>query len=137
MVEFTDGSVKALLSVPDMALAIETALFYPAKPDGAVAELDLAKIGTLEFGAPDFSRYPCLEIAMRAAKAGEGACIAVSAADEVLVDAFLAGTIKFTDIAAVLDKVERKFAKTGDVALEDIIGIDAEARKYTYSVGVK
>ncbi len=137
MVEFTDGSVKALLSVPDMALAIETALFYPAKPDGAVAELDLAKIGTLEFGAPDFARYPCLEIAMRAAKAGEGACIAVSAADEVLVDAFLAGTIKFTDIAAVLDKVERKFAKTGDVALEDIIGIDAEARKYTYSVGVK
>lgn len=137
MVEFVDGGIKALLSTPDMALAIQTALFYPTKVPGAVQELDLAKLGSLEFGAPDFSRYPCLEVAMRAAKAGEGACIAVSAADEVLVDAFIAGTIKFTDIAAVLDKVERKFAKVGNVALEDMIGIDAEARKYTYSIGVK
>lgn len=137
LAEFNDGSVKALMSVPDMALAIETALFYPARPSGTLPELDLAKIATLEFDAPDFERYPCLSVAMRAAKAGEGACIAISAADEVLVDAFLAGTIKFTDIATVLDKVERKFAKVGDVSLEDIIGIDAEARKYTYSVGVK
>lgn len=137
MVEFVDGSVKALLSAPDMALAIETALFYPHKAAGAVPELDLTKLGTLEFDAPDLTRYPCLEVAMRAARAGEGACIAVSAADEVLVDAFLAGTIKFTDIAVVLDKVERKFARIGDVAPEDIIGIDAEARKYTYSIGVK
>lgn len=137
MAEFTDGSVKALLSVPSMSLAIETALFYPAKAVGSVPELDLAKIATLEFDAPDMQRYPCLEVAMRAASDGEGACIAVSAADEVLVDAFLAGTIRFTDIAAILDKVERKFKKVGDVELEDIIGIDAEARKYTYSVGVK
>lgn len=137
MAEFTDGSVKALLSVPSMSLAIETALFYPAKAVGSVPELDLAKIATLEFDAPDMQRYPCLEVAMRAARDGEGACIAVSAADEVLVDAFLAGTIRFTDIAAILDKVERKFKKVGDVELEDIIGIDAEARKYTYSVGVK
>lgn len=137
MVGFADGAVKALLSVPDMALAIESALFYPARSQGAVGELDLAKIGTLEFGTPDLERYPCLDVAMKAARAGEGACIAVSAADEVLVDAFLAGSIKFTDIAAVLSKVLSKFAKIGDVALEDIFGIDAEARKYTYSVGVK
>lgn len=100
-------------------------------------DLDLAKIGSLEFGAPDLQRYPCLDVAMRAARAGEGACIAVSAADEVVVEAFLAGTIGFSDIAAVLRKVEKKFATVGDVALEDIIGIDAEARKYTYSIGVK
>lgn len=137
MAEFTDGSIKALLSVPNMALAIETALFYPSKSAGAVPELDLAKLGTLEFGAPDYERYPCLEIAERAARAGEGACIAVSAADEVLVDAFLAGSVKFTDIPAVLGKVLHKFEKTGDVAPEDIFGIDAEARKYTYSIGVK
>lgn len=137
MAEFTDGSIKALLSVPNMALAIETALFYPSKSAGAVPELDLAKLGTLEFGAPDYERYPCLEIAERAARAGAGACIAVSAADEVLVDAFLAGSVRFTDIPAVLGKVLHKFEKTGDVAPEDIFGIDAEARKYTYSVGVK
>ena len=137
MAEFTDGSIKALLSVPNMALAIETALFYPSKSAGAVPELDLAKLGTLEFGAPDYERYPCLEIAERAARAGAGACIAVSAVDEVLVDAFLAGSVRFTDIPAVLGKVLHKFEKTGDVAPEDIFGIDAEARKYTYSVGVK
>lgn len=137
MAELCDGSVRALLSVPNMALAIESALFYPKKSVGAVGELDFVKLGTMEFAAPDFNRYPCLELAMRAAKAGEGACIALSAADEVLVEAFLAGTIGFTDIANYLKKVLHKYEKVGDVALEDIFGIDADARKYTYSIGVK
>lgn len=137
MAELCDGSVRALLSVPNMALAIESALFYPKKSVGAVGELDFFKLGTMEFAAPDFNRYPCLELALRAAKAGEGACIALSAADEVLVEAFLAGTIGFTDIANYLKKVLHKYEKVGDVALEDIFGIDADARKYTYSIGVK
>ena len=137
MAELCDGSVRALLSVPNMALAIESALFYPKKSVGAVGELDFVKLGTMEFAAPDFNRYPCLELALRAAKAGEGACIALSAADEVLVEAFLAGTIGFTDIANYLKKVLHKYEKVGDVALEDIFGIDADARKYTYSIGVK
>lgn len=137
MAELCDGSVRALLSVPNMALAIESALFYPKKSVGAVGELDFVKLGTMEFAAPDFNRYPCLELALRAAKAGEGACIALSAADEVLVEAFLAGTIGFTDIASYLKKVLHKYEKVGDVTLEDIFGIDADARKYTYSIGVK
>ena len=137
MAELCDGSVRALLSVPSMALAIESALFYPKKSVGAVGELDFVKLGTMEFAAPDFNRYPCLELALRAAKAGEGSCIALSAADEVLVEAFLAGTIGFTDIANYLKKVLHKYEKVGDVALEDIFGIDADARKYTYSIGVK
>ena len=137
MAELCDGSVRALLSVLSMALLIESALFYPKKSVGAVGELDFVKLGTMEFAAPDFNRYPCLELALRAAKAGEGACIALSAADEVLVEAFLAGTIGFTDIANYLKKVLHKYEKVGDVALEDIFGIDADARKYTYSIGVK
>ena len=137
MAEFDDGSVKALLSVPDMALAIETALFSPERSAGAVPPLDLAAYGTLNFDTPDFNRYPCLHIALKAAAAGEGVKIALSAADEVLVDSFLRGKIKFGDIATVLGKVYDKFRKVGDVALEDIFGIDADARKYTYSVGVK
>lgn len=99
MAEFEDGSVKALLSVPDMSLAIETALFYPDKGVGAVPPLDLASYGTLNFDVPDFNRYPCLHLALKAAAAGEGVKIALSAADEVLVDAFLRGKIKFGDIA--------------------------------------
>ena len=137
MAEFTDGSLKALLSVPNMALAIETALFWPYKSNGAVAELDLAKIETLNFSAPDFERYPCLQIAMQAAKSGEGACIALSAADEVLVDGFLNGSVKYNDITHTLEKVYAKFHKIKEVGIEDIIGIDAEARKYTYSIGEK
>ena len=74
---------------------------------------------------------------MPVAKAGEGACIALSAADEVLVESFLNGAIRYNDIPNTLEKVLHKFRKVGDVELEDVFGIDAEARKYTYSVGVK
>lgn len=139
LVEFSDGSQKALLSVPDMALAIETALYYPARPEkNAVDSLDLAKIGTLNFGEPDFERYPCLKIAMSAANSGEGACIAISSADEVLVDLFLKDKIKFGDFERVLEKVLAKFKKVGDVELDEVLSIDEQARKYTYSVlGIK
>ena len=137
MAEFTDGSVKALLSRPDMALAIETALFYPAKGSAAVPPLDLASYGTLNFDAPDLARYPCLGIALKAAKESDGVRIALSAADEVVVDSFLRGKLKFGDIAVILGKVFDKFRKTGDVELKDIFGIDAAARKYVYSMGVK
>ena len=139
IVEFTDGSEKALLSVPDMALAIETALYYPEHPTAnSVEPLNLAKLGTLNFGEPDFERYPCLKIAMNAASSGEGACIAVSSADEVLVDLYLKDKIKFSDFERVLDKVLAKFKKVGKVELDEILSIDEQARKYTYSVlGIK
>lgn len=138
LVEFSDNGMKGLFSTPDMRLAIDTALSYPAHGKEVIKPLDLASVGSLTFSAPDFERYPCLKLAIEASKAGEGACIALSAADEVLVEEFLAGKIKFTDIAVALKKVLTKFRKTGDVALDDILGIDETARKYTYSViGVK
>ncbi len=134
LVEFSDNSVKALLSAPDMALSIERALFYPEKGENAVPEISLPKLGSLTFSEPDYEKFPCLNVAIRAAKKGEGACIAVSAADEILVDEFLRHKIKITDIATKLEKVLSKFASVGDVALEDVTRIDTEARKYTYSV---
>jgi len=134
LVEFDDNSMKALLSVPDMRLAIDTALSYPSHGNDSVDALDLAKVGMLTFEAPDFDRYPCLKLAIEAAKAGEGACIALSAADEVLVEEYLRGRIKFTDIAAVLKKVLAKFYKIGNVELENVLGIDERARKYTYDM---
>lgn len=138
LVEFEDGGMKALLSVPDMKLSIENALYYPAHGVDSVKELDLAALGSLHFSAPDMERYPCLDVAVKAAHAGEGACIAVSAADEVLVDAFLRGNLKFNDIQKTLYKVLNKFEGVGDVALDDIVGIDEQARKYTYSmIGAK
>lgn len=138
LVEFCDGSMKAILSVPDMRLSIDTALFYPEHAKASVARLDLAKVAQLTFEEPDYERFPCLKIAIDAAKAGEGACIAVSAADEVLTEEFLKGKIKFGDFATVLAKVLAKFRKVGDVELEDVLGIDEQARKYTYSmIGVR
>lgn len=138
LVEFSDGSMKGLFSVPDMKLSIDTALYYPEHAQCSVASLDLAKYGLLSFSAPDYDRFPCLKIAIDSAEAGEGACIAISASDEVLVEEFLKGKIKFNDIATTLAKVYAKFKKVGDVELEDILGIDEQARKYTYSIiGVK
>lgn len=134
LVEFDDNSMKGLLSVPDMRLAIDTALSYPAHGSESVETLNLAKIGILSFEEPDYNRYPCLKLAMDAAKAGEGACIALSAADEVLVEEFLKGKIKFTDIANTLKKVLAKFGKIGNVELENVLGIDERARKYTYDM---
>jgi len=138
LIELSDNSMKGLFSVPDMRLAIDTALSYPQKGVESVAELDLAKVGILDFSAPDYDRYPCLKIAIDAARDGEGACIAVSAADEVLVEEFLKGRIGFNDIAEILRKVLDKFKGTEKVELENILGIDEKARKYTYSMmGVK
>ncbi len=138
LVELTDGSQKALLSVPDMALAIESALFYPAHGLNSVKPLSLADMGELHFGAPDLERYPCLEIAFEAAKAGEEACIALSAADEVLVEEFLKGKIKYTDIPTALSKTLAKFSSRKLVELDDVLCIDESARKYTYSmIGAK
>ena len=138
LVEYTDGGMKALLSTPEMRLSIDTALFYPDHAQFSVEPLDLAKLGSITFSEPDFDRYRCLKIAIDAANAGEGACIAISACDEVLVEEFLKGKIKYNDIANTLAKVYTKFKKVGDVELEDILGIDEQARKYTYSViGIK
>ncbi len=134
LVELSDGSQKALLSVPDMALAIESALSYPAHGVDSVSPLSLADIGELHFGRPDFERYPCLELAIEAAKAGEEACIALSAADEVLVEEFLKGKLKFTDIANALRKVLAKFSSQKLVELDEVLCIDERSRKYTYSI---
>lgn len=134
LVEYDDNSLKGLFSTPDMRLAIDTALSYPKHGKKIIQPLNLAQVGSLTFSEPDYYRYPCLRIAIDAAKAGEGACIALSAADEVLVDEFLKGNIKYTDIPTVLSKVLNEFENVGDVNLEDVLGIDEKARKYTYSM---
>lgn len=134
LVEFADGSQKALLSVPDMALSIESALFYPSRGVDSVKPLSASDMATLHFAEPDFERYPCLELAMQAAEAGEEACIALSAADEALVEEFLKGKLKFGEIQNVLRKILAKFSSQKYVGLDDVLCIDEQARKYTYSM---
>ncbi|MBO4695104.1 MAG: 1-deoxy-D-xylulose-5-phosphate reductoisomerase [Clostridia bacterium] len=136
LVEFNDNSMKAVLGVPDMRMAIENALFYPEVGGEVIEPLDLIKIGQLNFSEPNYELFPCLEIGRKAGIMGDGASIAVSAADEIIVDSFLKGKIKFTDIPNKLEKVLYKFENIQKISFDDILALDGEARKFTYSLGV-
>jgi 1-deoxy-D-xylulose-5-phosphate reductoisomerase len=105
LVEMADGSVIALLSPPDMKLPIQYALTQPDRLPTKLPRLELGQMGAIEFDAPDFDRFPCLELAYQAAGLGGTAPAALSAADEVAVESFLAGEIKFGDIYSILKEV--------------------------------
>lgn len=129
LVEFSDGSVKAQLGVPDMRLPIQLALAYPERmPEPAMERLDLAKAGTLSFGTPDMKRFPCLELAMRAGALGGTYPAAMAAADEVAVERFLAGGIRFLDIPRIIEAVLADHANVADPDLETVIEADRSAR---------
>ncbi len=130
MVEFADGSLKAQLSRPDMRFPIQYALTYPARlPNPDLPKIDWAALGSLTFEAPDYDRFPCLRLAITAAKEG-GTCPAVlAAADEAAVVLFLEERIGFTDIAAYVEKVLEKHQRITNPSLEEINAADAWARR--------
>src|SRR5690606_23433569 len=103
MVEYHDGSVLAQLGQPDMRTPIAYGLGYPERLQSGVGLLDLAALGRLDFHLPDMQRFPCLQLALNALKAGQRACIALNAANEVAVAAFLARKVAFKDIAGIID----------------------------------
>ncbi len=105
LVEFVDGVVMALLSVPDMKLAIQYALTHPERLPAPLPRLDPAAVGGIAFEKPDYDRFPCLELAYHAAGLGGTAPAVLSSADEVAVESFLAGEIKFGDIYSILKEV--------------------------------
>jgi 1-deoxy-D-xylulose-5-phosphate reductoisomerase len=102
LVQYVDGSVVAELGNPDMRTPIAHALAWPERIGAGVEPLDLPAIGQLSFEKPDFARFPCLELAYRALRAGGNAPTVLNAANEVAVDAFLAGRLPFTAIADVI-----------------------------------
>jgi len=130
LVEYLDGSVIAQLGNPDMRTPIAHALAYPERIAAGVAPLDLFRVGRLDFEAPDDTRFPCLQLAFRALAAGENAPAVLNAANEVAVDAFLAGQLPFTGIpaliAATLDAIPARPLHT----LDDVLAADAEARRH-------
>jgi len=129
LVEFRDGSVKAQLGVPDMRLPIQCALTYPERvPGTAVPRLDLRHIGALSFGTPDMQRYPCLSLALEAGRRAGTFPAVLCAADEVAIQHFLAGHLRFTDIARVIEDALAAHPGTADPALDDILAADASAR---------
>lgn len=108
MAEFIDGSVAAVMHIPDMRIPIQYALSWPERWDGGYGTLDLTKIATLNFFKPDLKKFPGLELAYNAGRAGGSLPAALSAADEICVERFLNGEIGFTDIVpAIKGEMER------------------------------
>lgn len=133
LVSFTDGSVLAQMSEPDMRTPIALALSWPARMRAPTQRLDLAAIGSLTFEAPDEERFPALRLAREVLARGDTAPAVLNAANEVAVDAFLRGHIGFLDIAGTvancLDEADRAGIITAAACLDDILSIDHEARR--------
>ncbi len=133
MVEFSDCSVVAQLGTPDMRTPIAHCLGWPDRIKGPAAKLDLAKIGTLTFEAPDFARFPGLRLAYESLRTGNGATTVFNAANEVAVAAFIAGQIRFGAIARLVEATLENWIRSGNLApltsADDAIAIDQTARK--------
>jgi len=127
MVEFNDCSILAQLSVTDMRLPILYALTYPERisSDLRFNVLDLKR---LDFAPPDLAKFPCLRLAYEAAQAGGSKSIALNAADEVAVAAFLNHEIGFADIARVVEQTLRETEDRHPESIEEVLAVDARAR---------
>jgi len=136
MVEFADGSVMAQMALPDMRLPIQYALTYPERLAAPVGRVDFPKIGKLTFRAPDAGKFPCLELAREAARAGGTAPVVLCAADEEAVKCYLDGAIKFSEIPEVIEKVmkRRNDVKGPALAIGHILDADAWAREEARSL---
>ena len=131
MVTFRDGSMKAQLGEPDMRLPVQVALLYPERGDAKPAPpLDLAKRGALHFGAVDEKRFPALGIAIEAGRRDDTSAAAVAGADESAVAHFLAGRIKFTDIARLLGRALEAHAPTAEPSLDELLAAEAWGRAF-------
>ncbi len=138
LVEFTDGSIKAQLSFPDMHLPIQYALSYPGRLHKQDANhLDLAKIGSLTFEAVDYECFPCLTLALEAARQGGTYPAVLCAADEIAVNMFLNRHISFTSIAAIIAETISRHQSTQHPALDEIFAADDWARKTAARVARK
>ena len=134
LVEYVDGSVLAQLGAPDMRTPIAHALAWPERVSSGVQSLDLIKVGTLRFEAPDLRRFPALGLAQEAARAGGLRPATLNAANEVAVAAFLEGRLNFAQIPAVIDSV-MTITSGGEIRnLDDVLAADAEARERASSL---
>ncbi|MDT7781440.1 MAG: 1-deoxy-D-xylulose-5-phosphate reductoisomerase [Acidobacteriota bacterium] len=129
MIELVDGSVLAQLGVTDMRHAIQYALTYPERHACvSLPPLDLTKLGTLHFEAPDTERFPCLRLAYKALRAGGTLPASLNAANEEAVKAFLAGRIRLTDIPRVIERVMDGHETRPVASLEVVLEVDRLAR---------
>ncbi len=139
LVELRDGSVIAQLGVTDMRLPIQYAFSYPERWETTLPALDLAACGRLEFDNPDLERFPCLRLAYQALRGGPALPVVLNAVNEVAVEAFLAGRVRFLAIPGVIEQsleaAEKQRVGPADT-LEGIREVDSWARRFSQALVV-
>ena len=129
LVDYVDGTSIAHVSTPDMRVPIAHALAYPKRINSGVTPLDWSRMSQLQFLPPEMTRFPCLALAYQALKDGQGACVALNAANEVAVAAFLAQKLRYLDIPKVVETCLNWQAKQGEISqLDDVFALDTHTR---------
>jgi 1-deoxy-D-xylulose-5-phosphate reductoisomerase len=128
LIELVDGNVKAQLSLPDMRLPIQFALSYPDRFPAPVPTLDLAQLGTLTFSEMDTERFPCAALAIQAGRLGDSYPTVMNAANEVAVELFLTGVLRFDQIPNVIEDIMERHIPVRSPSLEEVCEADAWAR---------
>jgi 1-deoxy-D-xylulose-5-phosphate reductoisomerase len=134
LIELIDGSVIAQLGIADMRIPIAYALAYPDRLANDLPLLNLAKTGPLAFYKPDMKKFPCLGLAYEAGRLGGTTTAVLNAANEVAVAAFIGKKICFNDLPKVIEKVLDKHRTQNNPSLEEILGVDGEARIHAESI---
>ena len=133
LVEFNDMSVLAQLGLPDMKLPIHYALCYPKRVPSGVKQLNLWEVGNLTFAKPDYETFRCLSLAIKAGREGGTMPTVLNGANEVAVELFLKGKIKFNDIARIVENAMENHKNVLNPKLDDIIYTDKCVREEVYS----
>ena len=133
LVEFKDMSVLAQLGLPDMKLPIHYALCYPKRVPSGVKQLNLWEVGNLTFAKPDYDTFRCLPLAIKAGRIGGTMPTVLNGANEVAVELFLKGKIKFNDIARIVENAMNNHKNVLNPELDDIIYTDKCVREEVYS----
>ena len=134
MVAYADGSVLAQMGNPDMRTPIAHALAWPNRIDSGVEPLDLIKVSQLNFEIADEQRFPCLRLARQAIQQGGTSMAILNAANEIAVQAFLSGQIKFTRISSIIDQTLQHLPSKETDSLQEILSIDQSAREHATSL---
>jgi 1-deoxy-D-xylulose-5-phosphate reductoisomerase len=129
MVAYRDGSVLAQLGTPDMRTPIAYALAWPERIEAGVKRLNLAAMTDLSFREPDLQRFPCLELAFAAMREGENMPVALNAANEIAVQAFLDRQIRFDQIPRLVSETLERSQRQPVHSVQDVLEQDAIARR--------